>query len=364
MDRAKLKKHAVSLLNIVIPLLFAFGVGAIFALIIGYNPLKVYGMIIKAAFGTGGGWMQTLGFACPIIMTGIATAFAFKAGLWNIGVEGQLYIGAMAAALVGGGYYFFGDLPSFLHLPLALLMGMVFGALFALIPAMLKAYLSINEVVTTIMLNYVAIDFTTYLVKAWYQGDQSYDSTYNVMESALIPKLISKYRLTFAIFIAVLIVFIIWFVLRKTRFGYEIGAIGRQLEFSEAAGMRVKRKIIQVFLVSGAIAGIAGATEILGVNKNFTPEFSTNPGLGWQGYFVAVLAKDNPIAVLIVAIIFGGFRYGSIATQSKTGVPLDLLNIIQGALIMFFAIQYVSDNFEWFKKRREKRLAKGGEIRE
>lgn len=354
MNKEKIAKQAKAVLNVLIPLIFAFSVGAIFTLIIGYSPFKVYGLIIKNGFGSFGGWMQTLGFATPLMLTGIATAFAFKSGLWNIGVEGQLYMGAIAAAVVGGGYYFFDKLPGILHLIVAILMGALFGMLYAAIPALLKAFLSINEVVTTIMLNYAAIYFTTYLVKGHYQGSETYDSTEAVMPSAIIPKLMTKYRVTFALFLAIAIILIVWFVVKKTKFGYEISAIGRQLEFSEAAGMRVKKKIILIFLVSGAIAGIAGATEILGVNKNFTPNFSTNPGLGWQGYFIAVLSKQNPIAVLIIAILFGGFRYGSIAVQSTMGIPLDLLNIIQGSLIIFYSIQYLDENKQYFKKFKER----------
>ena len=324
-----LKRRSIPVLNAVIPLAFAFALGAIFTMIAGYNPLTVYGLILKTAFTSGGGWMQTLGFACPIILTGIATAFAFQSGLWNIGVEGQLYFGAFAAALVGAGYFGLDCIPVGLQMPLSV-------------------------VVTTIMLNYIAIELTEFLTKAFFQGDQSYDSTYAIQETAEIPKIMSRYRVSYAIFLAVAIVLVVWFVSRRTSFGYEISAIGRQLEFSEAVGMRVRKKIVLIFLISGAIAGVTGATEVLGVNKNFMPNFSTNPGLGWQGYYVAVLAHNNPLAVLLIAIIFGGFRYGSIAVQSKLGVPLDLLNIIQGALILFYSIKYFHENKEKIQKHLKK----------
>lgn len=333
-----------SLANVIIPLFFAFFVGAVFALVAGYNPFEVYSTIIAKSFGTYGGFMQSLGFATPLMMTGIATAFAFKAGIWNIGVEGQVYMGALASALVGAGYFGISNwsLPPFVHITLALLAGILFGLLFACIPAALKAYLGINEVVTTIMLNYAAQYFTTYLTKCHFQGSATYDSTEVIMNTALIAKMNRGYRCTWALFIGIAIILIIWFVQRKTKFGYEVSAIGRQLEFSEAAGMRVKRKIFIMFMISGAIAGLAGGTEMLGVNKQFTPNFSTSPGLGWQGYFICVLSRQNPIAVLVISIIFGAFRYGSIALQSQIGLPMDLLNIIQGSLIIFFSIQYIA----------------------
>lgn len=357
------KQRICNVLNRLTPLLLAFFVGALFALLIGFNPFEVYGLIIEGGFGNAQNWMMTLGFACPIIMTGIATAFSFKAGVWNIGIEGQVYIGAYAAALVGAGYYGISslNLPAYIHIPLALLAGALFAALYAMIPALLKALLNVNVVVSTMMLNYIAIGLTNFMCKSFHQGDQSYDSTYMIMDTAMLPKLNPRYRVTWAIFIAVAIVILVTFVLKRTKFGYEVNAIGRQLEFSEATGMRVKKKVIILFLVSGIIAGLAGATEVLGVNKNFTPGLSGDPGLGWEGYFVAVLASNNPIAVFIIAIIFGGFRYGSISAQSKIGMPLDLLNIIKATMILFYAIRYFypeSKLFNWFGMGRKAALKK------
>lgn len=360
MKRLTRKSRAPAALNIIIPLFFAFLLGAVFTYIAGYHPMEVYGLIVKSAFTTKGGWMHTLGFACPIVLTGIATAFAFKCGLWNIGVEGQLYCGAFVAAMVGAGYMGADALPAGLHMPAALIAGVIAGALFALIPALLKAYLNIDVVVTTIMLNNIAIEFTEFLTKAFFQGDSTYDATDTIMKTAEIPKIISKYRVTYAIFIAIAVVLVVWFVQKRTSFGFEVSAIGRQLEFSEAVGMRVRRKVIIIFLISGAIAGIAGATEVLGVNKNFMPFFSTNPGLGWQGYYVAVLAHNDPLAVFLIAILFGGFRYGSIAAQSRLGVPLDLLNIIQGSLIMFYSIKYIKENTKFFDGMLSRLRVNGG----
>lgn len=345
------REKIANIINKIIPLLCAFAVGAVFCLIIGYNPFEIYGLIIKGGFGSFGGWMYTLGFACPIIMTGMATAFSFKAGVWNIGVEGQLYIGAYATALIAGGYYGMDKIPPALQIPVALLGGALAGMLYALIPAILKAYINIDVVVTTIMFNYIAIALTRFMCKAFHQGSETYDSTEAIMETAVIPKIMTRYRCTYAIFIALAIVVIVTFIIYKTRLGHEISAIGRQFEFSEAVGMRAKKKIMIVFAISGMIAGLAGATEVMGVNKNFMPNFSQNPGLGWEGYFVAVLSDNNPIAVLIVAIIFGGFRYGSISAQSKVGMPLDLLNILKSTLILFYAIRYISANNIKFKKK-------------
>ena len=349
----KTKEKICNIVNRIIPLILAFLVGAIFCLVIGYNPLTIYAYILKGAFGSLSGVMQSLGYACPIIMTSLATAFCFKAGVWNIGVEGQLYFGAYAAAIIGAGYYGLDAIPDVLKMPAALLGGALAGMLYAIIPALLKAYLNIDVVVTTIMFNNIAIGFCNFMCKAWHQSrETSYDSTDYIADAAVIPKFVGKYRATYAIFLALFIAVVIVFIVKKTRLGFEMTCLGRQFEFSEAAGMRAKSKIIIVFMVSGIIAGLAGATEVLGVNKNFIPAFSQNPGLGWEGYYVASLTGSNPFASVIVSIIFGGFRYGSISAQSKLGMPLDLLNIIKSTMILFYAIQYLRPSSKIFTSKK------------
>lgn len=333
------KRNAV--LDTVVPLILAFCVGSIFCLICGVNPFQLYGYIIKRCFFSLGGILNTLGYATPIIMTGIATAFSIKAGIWNMGIEGQVFLGAFVSALAG---YMIKGLPAFIHVPLCLLLGALAGAVYALIPGVLKAKFRINEVVTTVMLNSIATIITGFLTQSYLGTGDAYAHTEFILESARLSKLVSRYRCTTALFIALFIWGVLFFVLKKTKFGFEVSCIGKQLEFSDAAGMHVGKKIIQIFIIGGAIAGIAGATEIMGVNYNFVNSFSANPGIGWDGFFACILSLSNPIGILIYSIVFGALRYGALAAQTGLGVPLDLINVIKSALVLFMAIKIFSSH--------------------
>lgn len=327
--------------NIAIPLIFAFAVGSIFSLICGCNPFTLYGYIIKKGFFSRGGLLNTLGYATPILITGMATALSMRAGIFNMGIEGQVFVGAFVSALAG---YMIKGLPPFLHVTVCLLVGAGCASLFALIPGLLKAKLRVNEVVTTVMLNSIAIQVCGFLTQSYLSTGDAYAHTEFILESARLSQIDGRYRCTTAIFLALAIWLVLYFVLKKTKFGYEIDCIGKQWEFSDAVGMRVSRKIVLIFALGGALAGIAGATEILGVNYNFVSSFSANPGIGWDGFYVCILAGSNPVGILIYSVVFGALRYGALAAQTGLGVPLDLINIIKSTLILFMAVKIVSVN--------------------
>lgn len=329
--------------DVLVPLLFAFGVGSIFSLICGCNPFTLYSYIIKKAFFSVGGLLNTLGYTTPIIITGMATALSIRANMYNMGIEGQVFLGAFTAALAG---YMIKGVPTALHVTLCLLIGAAFGAVYALIPGLLKAKLRVNEVVTTVMLNSIATQVTGFLTQSYLGTGDAYAHTEFIEQTARLAKLNSKYRCTTAIFIALAIWLILYFILKKTKFGYEIDCIGKQWEFADAVGMHVSRKIVVIFVVGGALAGIAGATEILGVNYNFVNTFSANPGIGWDGFFVCILAGSNPVGILLFSIVFGALHYGALAAQTGLGVPLDLINIIKSTLVLFMAIKLIGNNRE------------------
>ena len=343
----KTKKFIANVLNIALPIVLALLFGAICLLIVGKNPLDVYGYLVRKTLLDGGGFMNSLGYATPILMTGIATALSYTANVYNMGIEGQMYMGAFFATFLG---WTLQGLPSWLHITICLAGGALAGMAYAMIPAILKAVYRINEVVTTIMLNSIAIIFTAYLTNGPFSDNVGFAATFPIAKSAQISRIISRYRVTYAIFIAVAIIAIIWFLERKTRFGYEIKTLGRQQEFADAVGMEANKKIILIFLIGGAIGGIAGATEMMGVNIRFTPSWSTNPGLGWDGQAVCLLAHQNPIAILITGVLFGAFKYGGVTLQSNMGVSLDIINIIKSSLILFLAAQYVYTHKGWFKE--------------
>lgn len=332
-----------SLGDVLLPLLFALVVGSIFAVICGTNPLTLYSYIVQKAFFSRGGFLNTLGYTTPIIITAMATALSIRANMYNMGIEGQVFLGAFAAALAG---YMIKGLPTVVHVSLCLLIGAAFGAIYALIPGLLKAKLRVNEVVTTVMLNSIATQVTSFLTQNYLGTGDAYAHTQFIEQTARLAKIDSKYRCTTAIFIAMAIWLILYFVLKKTKFGYDIDCIGKQWEFADAVGMHVSRKIVIIFVVGGALAGIAGATEILGVNYNFVNSFSANPGIGWDGFFVCILAGSNPIGILLFSLVFGALRYGALAAQAGLGVPLDLINIIKSALVLFMAIKIFTNNRE------------------
>lgn len=332
---------AIKIGDIIVPLFLAFGVGAVFSLICGTNPFTLYGYIIKRAFFSLGGILNTLGYATPIIITGMATSLSLKAKVFNMGVEGQVFVGAFTAALAG---YMITGLPTVLHTALCLLIAAAAGMLYAAVPGILKAKLNVNEVVTTIMLNSIATIVTGFLTQSYVGTKDTYAHTQNILQTARLAKLDDRYRCTTAIFIALFIWALVYFLMKKTKFGYDINCIGKQMEFSDAVGMRVSRKIIQIFVLGGALGGIAGATEIMGVNYNFVSTFSANPGIGWDGFFACILAGSNPTGVLIYAVVFGALRYGALAAQTGLGVPLDLINIVKSTLVLFMALKLFANH--------------------
>ena len=200
--------------------------------------------------------------------------------------------------------------------------------------------------ITTVMLNSIATQGTGFLTQSFLGTGDAYAHTEFIEQSARLAKLNSKYRCTTALFIALAIWLVLYFVLKKTKFGYEIDCIGKQREFADAVCMLVSRKIVVIFVIGGALAGIAGATEILGVNYNFVSSFSANPGIGWDGFFVCILAGSNPVGILLFSIVFGALRYGALAAQTGLGVPLDLINIIKSTLVLFMAIKLIGNNRE------------------
>lgn len=324
---------------------------------IGKNPLEIYWFIVKKAMLNYGGFMNSLGYATPLFMTGIATALSYNAGVYNMGIEGQMYVGAWFATYLG---FTVVGVSKPLHILICLLGGMLLGMAYALIPAILKAIFRINEVVVTIMLNNVALIVTSYLTNGPFSDNCGYSATYPIAATAQLSRLNSKYRVTTGVFIAIAILAVVWILMKRTKLGYEVATIGKQREFSDAVGMKVYKKTIIVFLIGGAIAGIAGATELMGVNIRFTPGFSANPGLGWDGQAVCLLANRNPFGILITAFLFGAFKYGGIGLQSNLGIPLDIVNIIKSALILFLAAKYITMDTDILKRLVKK--IKGNEV--
>jgi len=314
----------------IIAILLAFVAGAAVLLATGHSPIDAYGEMLRGAFGDMFGIGQTFTQATPIIFTALAFLFASKCGLFNIGAEGQLIVGAFAAALVG---ISFSGLPALVHIPIALLAGALAGGLWGLIPAILKTKLGAHEVITTMMLSYVATYLTSYMVNYPFKAPGWVAQTVPIAISAQLPRILEPTQVSASIFLAVALAGLTHYALQRTTFGYEVRATGLNLTAAENAGIDVKREMILALGISGAVAGLGGAGEVLGVHRRFIDGFS--PGYGWDGLAVALVGGLHPVGVLLAAVLFGALRSGGMTMTRVTGVPLDIVIILQALVVLF-----------------------------
>jgi general nucleoside transport system permease protein len=321
--------------------------GAIIMALSGDNPLVAYWGLLRGAVGDAAAISRTIRKACPLILTGLSVAFAFKAGLFNIGASGQFLIGTVCSVAVG---LSFDGLPPAIHMPLALLAGAVGGALWGAIPGALKVWRGSHEVITTIMLNYVASQFVGWTVYAGgTQGQRpgplsdpqaaSYgiSETRDVLASARIPALFPEVldRAHWGIFIAILAAVVIWWILNRAVLGYEVRTVGRNQDAARYAGMRVNRLVVLTMAVAGALAGMAGAIETLGLNFKFAPEFTGSAG--FEGITVALLGKVHPLGVVLSSFLIGALDAGSAKMQFVSGVDVQIIQVVQALVLAFVA---------------------------
>jgi general nucleoside transport system permease protein len=309
-----------------IAILFSFAIGAIIMLATGNNPIEAYGALLRGAFGSPLAVGRTLLNATPLIFTGLAVAVAFRAGLFNIGGEGQFYIGAITAAVVG---VYLGSLGVF-GMVLALAACVVTGFLWGAIPGFLKAYFGAHEVITTIMLNFVATYLATYLALKPFRSEGLVPGTEAIDLTARIPFLglgRANYGFVFALVAALLVYLFLW----RTKRGFEIRAVGLSPGAANYAGMRIGLNTVLALAIGGSLAALGGGEEVLGVYGKMSIPFVT--GLGFTGIGVALLGRNHPAGVVLGALLFGGLASGSQEMQFATDVPLQLATVI-GAIIL------------------------------
>lgn len=328
--------------NIVVPLvavLLGVLVGTIIMIATGYNAGSAFNALWNGAFGEIYYTGEVVRQVTPYILAGLAVAFAFRTGLFNIGVEGQLIVGWLAAVWVGVAF----ELPKFIHLPLTVLAAAAAGALWAFIPGLLKAKFKVHEVIVTIMMNYVALHVTNYIIRTVLS--EKSDRTEMIADSAslrspFLEGLTDYSRLHWGILIALACVFIMWFLLEKTSKGYELRSVGFNQHASEYAGMSVSKNIILSMVISGAFAGLAGAMEALGtfgyaaIKGGFT-------GVGFDGIAVALLGGNGPIGIIFAALLFGSLKVGALNMPLEAGVPNELVDIIIALIVFFVAASYM-----------------------
>jgi len=328
-----------------VAVLLAGLIGAVLLLISGANPLQAYGALFKGAFGSPVAIQRTLEKATPLIFSGLAVAFAFKAGLFNIGAQGQLLIGAIVAAFVG---FSIEGLPAIIHAPLALLIGGLAGALYGAIPGALKTYTGAHEVIVTIMLNYIAINITDYLADGPWKDPSPTNiiaRTPKILPSAELP-ILGNIPLGFIF--ALVAAVVVWWVLYRTTLGYEIRTVGLNSSAAQYAGIRVARTIILTMALSGFLAGLGGAVETQGIVFRYQPGF--NAGLGFDGITTALLGKTSPFGVIPAALLLGAMRAGASQMQFDAGVAKEITDVITAFILFFVAADVI---VKWLIRQRE-----------
>lgn len=346
-------KRILGILNCLIPLILAFSVGAIVILFVKENPLEVYGILIKQSLLKSSGFANTLHYASPLILTGLAIAVAFKANIYNMGVEGSLILGGFITAIVGS------SLPDAYPIGskiICISIGALAGIAYALVIAFLKVRFRANEMVVSMMLNYALAKFLEYLTCGPFKDIQTaYVTTKQVTVASMFKRLFQKPRLTLFFFAAVIILIIMYILMKKTKLGYAIDAMGKNYAFTEAIGIDISKMIYLIMIISGALGGIAGSGWCLADQYRYTLDFSKNPGLGWDGMLIALLGGHDPIGILVAAIFYAALKTGSDKINMYSNVPKEIIAMIQALIILFLAVKFVNDQTGFLAKIRKQK---------
>lgn len=339
--KIKLERRAspptyLSILYIVIFILFAFFISGFIFKAYGIDPILAYKIIFIHAYGSPAGIYETIVKAIPLILCGVGLSLAFKAEMWNIGAEGQLLLGAIAAT----GIALFTPTPEPLIIPTMFVGGFIAGAIWAVIPAILKVLLNVNEVITTMMMNYIAIELVRYLIYGPWRGarEWGYPITDEIPDAAKLIY-ISGTRIHIpTLIIAISAAFIIYLVIMHTTLGYEIRVTGENPEAARYAGINYLKIAVFSMAISGGLAGIAGVGEIAGIHYRLRYPESISMGYGYTSIIVAWLGRLNPIAIIMSSIFFGGLLVGGYVMKMILGLPVAVVYVFNGIMLMFILI--------------------------
>ena len=347
----------------IISILLGLLVGALVLVIAGFDPIEGFKNLFLGVFKSPRNMGWAIVTSTPIIMTGLGVAFAFKTGLFNMGAEGQFIIGTIVAFLVGYNL----NLPPVILPIVAIILAMVIGAIYGAIAGFIKAKFGIHEVISTIMLNWIAFYFQNFVVYRFRQPNSM--SSFDVADKAKITLFtdaakrfdgfFSKFfraPIHWGTIIAIVAVIIVWYILNKTTLGYELKAVGLNREASEYGGINAGNKIIQSMAISGAICSLAGVTQVLGFTYNLSI-LSSMQNFGFDGLAVSLLASNNPIGVIFSGLFFGSLKYAGGNLQRTMGVPSEIISIIIGTIILFTAVPLV---FRIIKAKIRSKKAKNG----
>lgn len=347
------KEMAASLLTPFVIIFLAFLFASVLIVSAGFNPFAAFYYLFAGAFGTKASLINTINKAVPIAFAGFAVALSKKAGIFNIGIEGQLIFGAFGTVLPG---IFLKGLPAGIHISVCLISGMLFGAAYALLPTLLFVKRGTNLMVMGIMMNNIAGLLITWLIVGPFAGENvSISSTDLIQESAFLPYLITKpNKLSIGVLIVLGTALLMWVFLNKTSIGYELFMCGANREAARYSGIRVAAYMTAALLISGALGGLAGGVEILGYYHRMYDSFS--PGYGFDGIPIALLTNGSPLGIIAGSLLFGALRVGAMKMQTEVGVSMEIITVIQGTLVVLIACEaLIRFALSKMSRRREKK---------
>lgn len=325
-----------SIIRTLIPMgtaLLAFVVTAFLLIYGGFDPLEAYGLLLQGSVGGVREIGETLVRSTSLILTGLAIGFAFRCRLWNIGAEGQLYFGAIGAVVIA--LTAVGQIPVF-GVIIAIIFGAIFGGAWAAIAGLLKSRLGVNEIIVTIMLNFIAILFVDFLVRGGPLQAVGFEpQTELIPLTAQLPILIEGTRLHAGFLLAIGAAILVFLILFKSKLGFSLRATGVNPKAASYAGIDIKKSILITIIISGAIAGVAGAALVQGVNDRLLPHIS--PGYGFIAIVIALLGREHPLGIVFVAVFFGALMSGANLMYQTMGIPVAIAGTLQ-ALVLIFAL--------------------------
>jgi ABC-type uncharacterized transport system permease subunit len=327
----------------------ALALGAVFIAAAGISPVLAYAALVRGAFGTVSGLGITINKTVPLLFAGLGIAFAFRCGLFNIGGEGQLYLGALFGGVVA---LTFSTLPAPILLPAVLIASFIGGGLWGMIPGYLRARWGMSEIITTILLNYVGFWFVSFLLHGPLQESRGYYPQSEILpETAWLPLIWDEAHVHLGIILALLAAAAVYVILWRTTIGYQIRAVGSNPRAAEYSGIPVARNMVLAMFISGGLLGLAGAAEILGVQHRLNDFFS--PGYGFDGIAVAFLGYTHPVGVSLAAVFFGGLRAGFNAIHRTEGLPLAMAEIVQGATLILIIASVIMPRLRTLLRKKE-----------
>lgn len=342
-DRDKVFDNVV--LRSFLSILLSFLIASIFILAVGKSPILAFSALLKGSMGNLNAIANTLNKSVPLIITGLAAGFAFKSGLLNIGIEGQLHIGALFSIITALALP--KSMNNILGIVVCIMSGMVGGMLWGTVIGVLKVKCNINEVIIAILLNYIAIGLTSYMVNYPLQSSAGLPETDQISEGLRFASLVPKTQLSTSLFMALFLVVVVYIIINKTSVGFKLRAVGDNASAAKAGGINVMFLSVMSMSISGMIGGLAGTAEALGTYGKLFDGFSGN--CGFTGLAVAVLANNNPFVIILTGILFGIMDSGARTMSIRAGLSTDMIVVIQGLVIFFVATPEI---FSFLKKRK------------